>query len=125
MQNHFSKGLRDGVPIGLGYLSVSVTFGVMAVAAGLPVWAAVLISMTNLTSAGQFAGLSLITGGAPLFEMALTQFVVNIRYSLMSLSLSQKLSGSIRTIDRVFLSFFNTDEIFALASMQEGTLGRR
>lgn len=62
MQNHFSKGLRDGVPIGLGYLSVSVTFGVMAVAAGLPVWAAVLISMTNLTSAGQFAGLSLITG---------------------------------------------------------------
>lgn len=105
MQNHFSKGLRDGVPIGLGYLSVSVTFGVMAVAAGLPVWAAVLISMTNLTSAGQFAGLSLITGGAPLFEMALTQFVVNIRYSLMSLSLSQKLSGSIRTIDRVFLSF--------------------
>ena len=125
MQNHFSKGLRDGVPIGLGYLSVSVTFGVMAVAAGLPVWAAVLISMTNLTSAGQFAGLSLITGGAPLFEMALTQFVVNIRYSLMSLSLSQKLSGSIRTIDRVFLSFFNTDEIFAVASMQEGTLGRR
>lgn len=81
--------------------------------------------MTNLTSAGQFAGLSLITGGAPLFEMALTQFVVNIRYSLMSLSLSQKLSGSIRTIDRVFLSFFNTDEIFAVASMQEGTLGRR
>lgn len=58
----FQKGLRDGVPIGLGYLSVSVTFGVMAVAAGLPVWAAVLISMTNLTSAGQFAGLSLITG---------------------------------------------------------------
>ena len=105
IQNHFSKGLRDGVPIGLGYLSVSVTFGVMAVAAGLPVWAAVLISMTNLTSAGQFAGLSLITGGAPLFEMALTQFVVNIRYSLMSLSLSQKLSGGIRTIDRIFLSF--------------------
>ena len=125
IQNHFSKGLRDGVPIGLGYLSVSVTFGVMAVAAGLPVWAAVLISMTNLTSAGQFAGLSLITGGAPLFEMALTQFVVNIRYSLMSLSLSQKLSGGIRTIDRIFLSFFNTDEIFAVASMQEGALGRR
>ncbi|HIT52829.1 MAG TPA: AzlC family ABC transporter permease [Candidatus Fimivicinus intestinavium] len=125
VQNQFSKGLRDGVPIGLGYLSVSVTFGVMAVAAGLPVWAAVLISMTNLTSAGQFAGLSLMTSGAPLFEMALTQFVVNIRYSLMSLSLSQKLSGSIRTIDRIFLSFFNTDEIFAVASMQEGALGRR
>lgn len=125
IQNHFSQGLRDGVPIGLGYLSVSVTFGVMAAAAGLPVWAAVMISMTNLTSAGQFAGLSLITGGAPLFEMALTQLVVNIRYSLMSLSLTQKLSGSIRTLDRLFLSFFNTDEIFAVASMREGLLGRR
>ena len=123
MQNHFSKGLRDGVPIGLGYLSVSVTFGVMAVAAGLPVWAAVLISMTNLTSAGQFAGLSLITGGAPLFEMALTQFVVNIRYSLMSLSLSQKLSGSIRTIDRVFLSFFNTDEFLRWPACRRARLG--
>lgn len=123
--NSFTKGLKDGVPIGLGYFSVSITFGLMAVSAGIPVWAAVLISMTNLTSAGQFAGLSIITGGAPLFEMALTQLVINVRYSLMSLSLSQKLHGSISTFDRLILSFFNTDEIFAVASAQDGELGRR
>ena len=65
----FSRGIKDGIPIALGYLSVSFTFGMAAVSSGLPVSVAVLISMTNLTSAGQFAGLSLIVSGAPLIEM--------------------------------------------------------
>lgn len=90
IQNSFKKGLKDGLPIGLGYFSVSFTFGMMAVSAGIPVWAAVLISMTNLTSAGQFAGLSIIAGAGSLVEMAMTQLVINARYSLMSLTLSQK-----------------------------------
>lgn len=123
--NRFSKGLRDGVPIGLGYLSVSFTFGMMAVGAGLPVWAAVLISMANVTSAGQFAGLSLLVAGAPCFEMALTQLVINLRYALMSLSLSQKLDSSVNLLDRLVVSFCNTDEIFAVASNQQGEVGKR
>lgn len=123
--NSFAKGLKDGITIGLGYFSVSITFGLMAVSMGIPVWAAVLISMTNLTSAGQFASLSIITGGAPLFEMALTQLVINARYFLMSLSLSQKIHGGISTLDRLIISFFNTDEIFAVASAQDGEVGRR
>ena len=123
--NRFSKGIHDGVPIALGYLSVSFTFGMMAVSMGLPVWAAVLISMTNLTSAGQFAGLSLIVYGAPLAEMALTQLVINLRYALMSLSLSQKLHRSVNLADRLILSFGNTDEIFAVASSQAGEIGKR
>jgi predicted branched-subunit amino acid permease len=69
----YGKGFKDGIPIGLGYLSVSFTFGMMAVNTGLPVGMAVLISMTNLTSAGQFAGIGLISAGAPYIEMALTQ----------------------------------------------------
>ena len=56
INNSFAKGLQDGIPIGLGYLSVAFTFGMMAVTQGIPAWSAVLISMTNLTSAGQFAG---------------------------------------------------------------------
>ena len=83
-QNSFKKGLKDGLPIALGYLSVSFTFGMMAVEGGLPVFTAVLISMTNLTSAGQFAGLDLILAGGAYLEMALTQLVINIRYALMS-----------------------------------------
>ncbi|CBL36623.1 Predicted branched-chain amino acid permease (azaleucine resistance) [butyrate-producing bacterium SM4/1] len=87
----FKKGLKAGIPIGLGYIPVSFTFGFLAVSGGLPVWVAVVISLTNLTSAGQFAGTNLIFAGAGYFEVALTTFVINIRYMLMSLSLSQKL----------------------------------
>lgn len=114
----YQKGFLDGIPIGLGYLSVSFTFGMMAVNMGIPVWGAVLISMTNLTSAGQFAGLSLIVSGAPLIEMALTQLTINLRYALMSLSLSQKLHPSVGLIQRLGIAFGNTDEIFALAMQQ-------
>ena len=123
--NSFIKGVRDGIPIALGYLSVAFTFGMEAVTNGLPVWAAVMISMTNLTSAGQFAGLTVILSSAPFFEMALTQLVINLRYSLMSLSLSQKLHRSVGLLDRLILSFFNTDEIFSVASSQKGEIGRR
>ena len=115
LTNRFTTGLRDGVPIALGYLSVAFTFGMEAVTNGLPVWAAVMISMTNLTSAGQFAGLTVILSSAPFFEMALTQLVINLRYSLMSLGL----------LDRLLLSFFNTDEIFTVASSQKGEIGKR
>ncbi len=123
--NSFRQGLRDGIPIALGYLSVSFTFGMMAVEGGLPAVFAVLISMTNLTSAGQFAGLSLMLTGGGLLEMALTQFVINLRYSLMSVSLSQKLHKSVTLLDRFLIAFGNTDEIFAVASGKSQEVGRK
>ena len=89
-RDEFTAGLRDGIPICLGYLSVSFTFGVMCTENGLPFWLAVLISMTNLTSAGQFAGTALILAGGSLAEIAVTTLVINIRYLLMSLSLDRK-----------------------------------
>lgn len=123
--NNFAQGIRDGIPIGLGYLSVSFTFGMMAVSEGLPPWSAVLISLTNLTSAGQFAGLALIVGHGSLFEMALTQLIINLRYALMSLSWSQKLDEHVAFWHRFIIAFGNTDEIFAVSSGQPGTLGTR
>lgn len=122
--NQFFIGLKDGIPIGLGYLSVSFTFGMMAVSSGLSIWLALFISMTNLTSAGQFAGLTLITAGATCFEMAITQLVINLRYSLMSISLSQKTDESVTLLDRFCISFFNTDEIFAVAMSKRGDVGK-
>ena len=83
----FTEGLRDGVPIGLGYLSVAFTIGLMAVRQGLSVAVAVVISATNLTSAGQVAGLAVIAAMGSMSEMALTQLVINLRYALMSISL--------------------------------------
>ena len=124
MKRDFLRGLRHGVPIALGYLSVSFTFGMKAVADGMTPLQAVLISATNLTSAGQFAGLPLMLSNASLMEMALTQLIINLRYALMSLSLSQKLDESMNTLSRMLFSFANTDEIFAVASSQPGRVGR-
>ncbi len=121
----FRKGLRDGLPICLGYLSVSFAFGMMAVEGGLPVWAAVLISMTNLTSSGQFAGTALIFAGGSYLEIGITTFVINIRYMLMSLSLSQKVDPNMSALSRSILSFGNTDEVFAVAMQQQGKIPSR
>ena len=120
----FYEGLKSGIPIGLGYLPVSFTFGFLAVSGGLPVWVAVFISLTNLTSAGQFAGTNLILAGAGYFEVALTTFVINLRYMLMSLSLSQKLDEKTGTGARLALAFGITDEIFAVAAGRPGELSR-
>lgn len=119
---NFRKGLRDGIPICLGYISVSFAFGMTVVQDGLPVWLAVLISMTNLTSAGQFAGLGLIVAGSSYIEIAVTTFIINIRYMLMSLSLSQKVDEAMTSLQRWTLSFGITDEIFAVASQQKSAI---
>ena len=124
MRAAFIKGIRHGIPIALGYLSVSFAFGMKAVGDGLSVLQAVLISFTNLTSAGQVAALPLMMGGASLAEMALTQLTINLRYALMSLSLGRKLDESMQTPQRMLFSFANTDEIFAVASSQPGRVGK-
>lgn len=119
MKKEFIRGIKEGFPIFLGYFSVSFGFGILAVELGLSVLAAVGISLTNLTSAGQVAGVGIIAAGGTLIEMALTQFVINLRYSLMGISLSQKLDESFNTFHRMVVSFGITDEIFALASAQK------
>ena len=113
----FKRGLKDGIPIGLGYLAVSFTFGIMAKGAGLTTLEAVVLSLTNLTSAGQFAGLGIITAGSSLLEMALAQLIINLRYLLMSLSMSQKVEEKMTFRQRLAVSYGVTDEIFAV-SMQ-------
>ncbi len=121
----FQEGLADGVPIGLGYLSVSFGFGIAVVAAGLSPLIALLISMTNETSAGQKAGLDIIIAHGGLIEIVLTQLVINLRYSLMGISLSQRLDESFTTPWRMLLSFSITDEIFAVASTKRHKVGYR
>ena len=118
----FRDGLRKGIPIALGYIPVAFTFGLMAASAGISPWMATLISLTNLTSAGQFAGTNLVIAGAPLLEIAVTTFVINIRYLLMSLSLSQKIITKTSLLKRAIASFGITDEVFAVASLEPGDL---
>ena len=118
----YTAGMKAGMPVCIGYFSVSFGFGAMAVAQGLSVWHAILISATNLTSAGQFAGLTVIAAGAALIEMILTQLVINSRYALKSLALGPRFGPSVGTGKRLAAAFFNTDEIFALGMAREGKL---
>ena len=118
----YRTGVRTGLPVGMGYFSVSFGFGAMAAVQGIRALDATLISLSNLTSAGQFAGLTLIVAGATLWEMVLTQLVINSRYALMSLALSQRMGQKIGFLPRLLIAFFNTDEIFALAMARKEPL---
>lgn len=122
MKKDFTRGMRHGIPIMLGYLSVSFGFGFLAIQKNLSILAAVGISVTNLTSAGQVAGVGVIAAGGSLLEMILCQIVINLRYSLMSLSLSQKLDQRFTLLHRLIAAYGITDEIFAVASTQPGLL---
>lgn len=122
VKRQFLFGLKDGIPIALGYLSVGFGFGILAASLGIPPLEAWCISALNLTSAGQVAGVQVIAAAGSLVEMALTQLVINIRYALMALSLSQKLDDSFHTPQRLLVAHGITDEIFAAAYSKPGAL---
>ena len=111
----FKNGIKDGLPIGLGYLSVSFAFGIKASILGVPAIITLFMSMTNLTSAGQLAGVNIIAVLGSFIEIVLTQLVINSRYFIMSLSLSQKADETFTLKHRFLCSAFITDEIFAVA----------
>ncbi|MDL2317548.1 AzlC family ABC transporter permease [Eubacteriales bacterium OttesenSCG-928-A19] len=121
----FRRGLVHGIPIALGYLSVSIGFGLLAVSGGLTIGQSLLISMTNLTSAGQLAGVQVMFSGGSLLEMAITQLFINLRYALMSITLSQRLADDVCLPERLGIGFFVTDEVFAVSSSQPETLSKR
>lgn len=116
---NFKCGLAAGIPIALGYLSVSFTFGIMAVSYGLAWWQALIISMTTVTSAGQFAGIGIMIHPGQYFQMLISQITINIRYSFMSISVGQKADSRFKGLSRWLLGFMMTDEIFAVATQEE------
>ena len=119
MKESFFRGVKAGIPIGLGYLSVSFTFGIMAVSYGFHWWQALLISMLTVTSAGQFAGIGTMLHPGQYIEMLVSQLTINVRYSFMSISLSQKTDEKFKGIWRWLFGFMMTDEIFAVASTEK------
>ncbi len=119
---NFTYGLKRGLPIALGYLSVSFGFGISAVAMGLAPWQAVLVSLMNVTSAGQQAGVAVMAAGGAVIEMMLTQLVINIRYSLMGIALTQKLGNKFTFMHRLLCAFGITDEVFVMAADEKEKL---
>ena len=111
----FIRGLKDGLPIALGYIPVAFAYAISAVNAGFPVWFPILVSVTNFTGTGQFAGTNLIAAGAGLLELFTTMLIINIRYTLMSVSLSQKMGTGFPLWQRALLACGVTDENYAVA----------
>ena len=120
--NELKKGVKDGLPICFGYFAVSFAFGIQAGDVGLTPFQAFLMSVTNLTSAGQFAALGVIAAHASYLEMAFLQFVINMRYFLMSCALSQKIEQHVKPLHRFLMSYGITDEIFGVSVLREGDL---
>lgn len=119
MIKEYKRGLIAGIPIALGYLSVSFTFGIIAISYGMTWWEATLISMTCVTSAGQFSGIQTMRFPGLWLDMFISQLTINIRYSFMSIALSQKLNNNFKGIWRWIMGFMITDEIFAVAVSNE------
>ena len=115
----FIHGLRDGIPIALGYFAVAFALGIKATEAGLASWQSALMSFLNVTSAGEAAGIALLGAGTTYIEIAFTQLVINIRYLLMSCALSQRLSSRIGILHRLLIGYGVTDEIFGISVTQE------
>lgn len=121
-ESPFLRGIRDGVPISLGYFAVAVSLGIAARSAGLTAFQAALASLLNNASAGEFAAFTLIGAGAGYFEVALMTLVANARYLLMSCALSQKLDAATPLLPRLVIGFDVTDEIFGAYIAQPGAL---
>ena len=118
----WKNGVQDGIPICLGYIAVSFTFGIMAKTAGLTPVQAVVMSVTNVTSAGQFAALGLIGAASTYSEMAVTQLILNLRYCLMSCAISQKLDAKTGFLHRFLVAHGVSDEIFGVSVAKNGRL---
>ncbi|MBQ6848345.1 MAG: AzlC family ABC transporter permease, partial [Clostridia bacterium] len=118
----YKKGVRDGIPICLGYFAVAFTLGIMAKKCGLSPFEAMLTAALTNASAGGFAGFELMSANAPYWQMALMQLVVNARYLLMSCALSQKFAPSTSILHRSIVAFDVTDEVFGISIAQKGYL---
>lgn len=118
----FKEGCKDAIPICLGYMAVSFAFGIEASKIGMTTFQAAMTSLLNVTSAGQFSALEVIARNGGFLELAILQFIINLRYMLMSCALSQKLDSGVSTLHRMGISYGVTDEIFGVSVLKKGKL---
>ena len=121
-QTCFRRGVRDGMPIALGYFAVAFTLGIAAKNAGFSAVQAMVESLTNNASAGEYAVFSLVSAGAGYWEVAVMTLVANARYLLMSCALSQKLAPDTPLLHRMLVAYDVTDEIFGVSIAFPGRL---
>ena len=118
MNSDFKNGLRDGIPIGLGYLAVSFSLGIAAKQIGMSGFEGFIMSLLNNASAGEYAGMTMVAAKATAIETAIMILIANARYLLMSTALSQHLDPKMPLWKKLLIGFDVTDELFAIAMSQ-------
>ena len=118
----FRKGMKDAIPIGLGYLAVAFSLGIAARNAGMNAFQGFLMSMLNNASAGEYAGITVIAANSPYVEMAIVTLITNARYLLMSCAMGQRLTPGLSFGHRLLMGFDITDELFGIAIARPGYL---
>ena len=119
-RNWFLKGVRDGIPIALGYFAVAFALGIKAKEAGVLPAEGFLMSFLTHASAGEYAGLQVIASKTGYLMMAVMTLVASARYFLMSMALSQRLDPNLKLRHRFLVAFGLTDEIFGAEISQKG-----
>ncbi len=118
-KENFKLGLKEALPIFMGYFPISLTFGLIAKSAGLPGYLAVIMSMTNFTGATQFISVNMLIAGISVWNILFTTLMINARYFLMSFSLINKLPRGIKSLAKAVLAFGVTDEVFVLSMTRD------
>ncbi len=121
----YIRGVKNGIPVCLGYLPIAFAFGVAVSNKDYPLWMAMVMALTNFTGTAQFAALNMIAAGKMFLDVVFTVFIVNARYILMSMSLSQRLEDKVGILERLLLSFFHVDEIFVIAMQEKGYISSK
>ena len=118
----FCEGIRDGVPIALGYFAVSFSLGIAARKAGFTPLQGFLASLLNNASAGEYAAFALIMSGASYFQVAVITLIANARYLLMSCALAQRFAPGTPFWHRLLIGYDVTDELFGITIARPGSL---
>ncbi|MBQ2672087.1 MAG: AzlC family ABC transporter permease [Clostridia bacterium] len=119
----FMKGFKDGMPIALGYIPISIACAISAIKAGLSFGVSELLGAVLFTGTGQQAAINLLKGGETAIIMyAITLFVINCRYMLFAISIAQRFEKGMKLWQKILFGILNTDEIFGFAMKEKGTL---
>lgn len=115
----FTSGVKEGIPIAIGYIPIAITFGLISKSSGIPGFVSISMSFFIYAGASQFIGVNLMAVGASTMEIVMTTLILNFRHFLMTSSLSQRIEEKTPKKLLSILAFGVTDETFAVLSLRK------
>lgn len=118
MNKQFLSGMKASIPACLGVIPVGISFGLLAVKAGLTNFEAILMSASVMAGAAQLMSISMITQGAAFSAIILGTFFINLRHIVMSSSVMHRMKKA-ALLQRMVAAFALCDESFAIFSLSD------